>query len=115
MSITRHGMNKTDAGPLKKCTFEQPVDMLVEAAVNGERDETKGVAESVMLGQVADIGTGMMEVLLDEDMLNRAGKDTSESHDDGYYGNGRYDEFIEYDEYGMDAEMASEYFVTTSV
>ncbi|KAJ3220813.1 DNA-directed RNA polymerase II subunit rpb1, partial [Chytriomyces hyalinus] len=37
MSITRHGINRTDAGPLMKCTFEQTVDILLDAAVHGER------------------------------------------------------------------------------
>jgi len=62
MSITRHGINKTEAGPLTKCTFEQTVDILVDAAVYGESDNVRGVAENLMLGQLAPIGTGMMDI-----------------------------------------------------
>jgi DNA-directed RNA polymerase beta' subunit len=69
MSITRHGINKSDAGPLMKCTFEQTVDILLDAAVHGDQDNIKGVAENIMLGRVANIGTGMMDLLLNEEML----------------------------------------------
>jgi hypothetical protein len=30
MSVTRHGINRTRAGPLMKCSFEETVDMLNE-------------------------------------------------------------------------------------
>lgn len=71
MQITRHGIKRTEAGPLMKCTFEQPVDVLNDAAVNGDIDNIKGVAEHIILGQIAPIGTGMMDILLDEKALDR--------------------------------------------
>ena len=63
MAITRHGINKTEAGPLMKCTFEQTVDILMDAAVKGEKDRVKGVAEHIMLGKMAPIGTGSIKLL----------------------------------------------------
>lgn len=70
MSITRHGINKTEAGPLMKCSFEQTVDILMDAAINGEKDNVTGVTEHLILGKVAPIGTGMMEILLDTELLD---------------------------------------------
>jgi DNA-directed RNA polymerase II subunit RPB1 len=47
MSITRHGINRTDAGALAKSSFEETVEILMEAAAMGEKDDCKGVAENV--------------------------------------------------------------------
>ena len=69
MSITRHGINRTDAGALMKCTFEQTVDILLDAAISGEVNEIRGVAEHILLGAVAPIGTGSISILLDTDKL----------------------------------------------
>ncbi len=69
MSITRHGINRTDAGALAKSSFEETVEILMEAAAMGDRDDCKGVAENVMLGQVGHMGTGAFDVQLDINML----------------------------------------------
>ena len=83
MSITRHGINKTDAGPLTKCTFEQTVDILMDAAVFGESDHIRGVAENIIMGQIAPIGTGMMDVISKDVELNLQDSDGYEMFD-GY-------------------------------
>ena len=49
-SITRHGINRLDSGPLRKCSFEETVDIFLEAAAFGEVDHLSGVTESIMLG-----------------------------------------------------------------
>lgn len=41
------------------------VDILVEAAAHAEVDPMRGVSEAVMLGQLARIGTGCFDLLLD--------------------------------------------------
>ena len=65
MAVDRHGINHGDIGPLAKCSFEQPVDNLVSAAVFRESDRVEGVAASIMLGQVSRCGTGDGDVVLD--------------------------------------------------
>ncbi len=65
MAVDRHGINHGDIGPLAKCSFEQPVDNLVSAAVFRESDKVEGVAASIMLGQVSRCGTGDGDVVLD--------------------------------------------------
>ena len=44
----------------------------MEAAAVGERDDCHGIAENVMFGQMAPMGTGAFEVALDIDMLKDA-------------------------------------------
>ncbi|OQV11983.1 DNA-directed RNA polymerase II subunit RPB1 [Hypsibius exemplaris] len=65
MAITRHGINRQEVGPLMKCSFEETVDVLMEAAAHGECDYLKGVSENIMLGQLARIGTGCFDLILD--------------------------------------------------
>ncbi|KAJ3088162.1 DNA-directed RNA polymerase II subunit rpb1 [Quaeritorhiza haematococci] len=72
MAITRHGINRTEAGALARCSFEETVELLVEAAGMGEVDDCKGVSENIILGQLAPLGTGSFGVLLNEEMLMHA-------------------------------------------
>eukprot|EP00898_Chlorokybus_atmophyticus_P000376 jgi/Chlat1/1339/Chrsp119S01776 len=72
MSITRHGINRVETGPLMRCSFEETVDILLEAAVFAECDPLKGVTENIMLGQLAPLGTGEFALTLNEDMLQHA-------------------------------------------
>ncbi|KAA1106701.1 DNA-directed RNA polymerase II subunit rpb1 [Puccinia graminis f. sp. tritici] len=69
MAITRHGINRTDTGPLMRCSFEETVEILMDAAALGEKDHCTGVAENVLLGQLAPMGTGAFDVALDLEML----------------------------------------------
>ncbi|TPX36693.1 DNA-directed RNA polymerase [Synchytrium microbalum] len=69
MSITRHGINRTEAGALARSSFEETVELLYEAAGIGELDACKGVSQNIILGQLAPMGTGAFEVLLNEEML----------------------------------------------
>ena len=68
--ITRHGINKADTGALMRCSFEETVEILLEAAACGELDDCRGISENVMLGQLAPLGTGEMDVFLDQKMLD---------------------------------------------
>ncbi|RVW51080.1 DNA-directed RNA polymerase II subunit 1 [Vitis vinifera] len=38
MAITRHGINRNDTGPMMRCSFEETVDILLDAAVYAETD-----------------------------------------------------------------------------
>lgn len=65
MAITRHGINRQDVGALMRCSFEETVDVLIDAASHAELDSLKGVSESIIMGQLAKIGTGSLGMLLD--------------------------------------------------
>ncbi|KAJ3107996.1 DNA-directed RNA polymerase II subunit rpb1 [Phlyctochytrium planicorne] len=69
MAITRHGINRTDASALARCSFEETVELLFEAAGAGDRDICKGVSENIILGQLAPVGSGSFDVLLNSEML----------------------------------------------
>ena len=65
MPLNRHGINRTDASPLMRCSFEETSDVLCDAAAFAEVDATaRGVTAAIMTGQVADVGTGAVQVLL---------------------------------------------------
>jgi len=72
MAITRHGINRNETGPMMRCSFEETVDILLDAAVYAETDHLRGVTENIMLGQLAPIGTGECALLLNDEMLKNA-------------------------------------------
>mmetsp|Transcript_15235 Transcript_15235/g.35010 ORF Transcript_15235/g.35010 Transcript_15235/m.35010 type:complete len:1631 (-) Transcript_15235:547-5439(-) len=72
LAITRHGINRVDSGALMRCSFEETVDVLMEAAIYAETDYVKGVSENIMLGQLAPLGTGEFELYLNTEMLQHA-------------------------------------------
>ncbi|KAL2311876.1 DNA-directed RNA polymerase II subunit rpb1 [Schizosaccharomyces pombe] len=69
MAITRHGINRAETGALMRCSFEETVEILMDAAASGEKDDCKGISENIMLGQLAPMGTGAFDIYLDQDML----------------------------------------------
>jgi DNA-directed RNA polymerase II subunit RPB1 len=71
MAIDRHGINRVESGPLLRCSFEETVDMLMDAAVYAEEEVLRGVTENIMMGQLARVGTGDMDLLLDEEKVVR--------------------------------------------
>lgn len=77
MAITRHGINRNDTGALMRCSFEETVEILLEAAGFGELDDCRGVSENIMLGQLAPMGTGEFDVIMDSSMLLTLVEDNS--------------------------------------
>ncbi|KAL2154984.1 hypothetical protein VTH82DRAFT_3660 [Thermothelomyces myriococcoides] len=76
-AVTRHGINRADTGALMRCSFEETVEILLEAAATGELDDCRGISENVMLGQMAPMGTGHFDILLDPKMLETVISDNS--------------------------------------
>nr|WCZ58692.1 DNA-directed RNA polymerase II subunit RPB1 [Seculamonas ecuadoriensis] len=74
MPITRHGVNRSGVGPLTRASFEESVEMLMNAAAFAERDALTGVSAAVMLGKTARIGTGCFDLLFnpDPELMNYA-------------------------------------------
>ena len=65
LSVDRHGINRSDIGPLAKCSFEETSDILIKAGVFGEIDRINGVSANIILGQIANCGTGDSQVIMD--------------------------------------------------
>lgn len=71
-SIDRHGMNKSDADPLSRASFEKTVEQLLTASVYGEVDHMKGVSSRIMIGAVIKGGTGFCDIVFDSDMVEKS-------------------------------------------
>jgi DNA-directed RNA polymerase II subunit RPB1 len=83
MAVDRHGINRVESGPLLRCSFEETVDVLNDAAMFAEEEVLRGVTENIMMGQLARVGTGDMDLLLDEQKVVR---DAVEVVVDGFEG-----------------------------
>ena len=67
MAITRHGINRQDTGALMRCSFEETVDVLMDAASHAEQDPMRGVSENIIMGQLPRMGTAAFDLLLDSE------------------------------------------------
>jgi DNA-directed RNA polymerase II subunit RPB1 len=76
MSIDRHGINRNASSALSKSSFEESVDMLINASIFSEFDNTSGISPQVMLGKVANCGTGNFDIILDEEYMMELMKNT---------------------------------------
>ena len=72
MAVSRHGVGKSEAGPILRASFEQTVEVFMTAAAFSQFDKFDGVSENVMLGQLAKVGTGIVDLLLDHTKLKNA-------------------------------------------
>ena len=69
-SITRHGINRLDTcGPLRKCSFEETVEILLEGAMFAEKDLLSGISENIILGQLGPFGSGCFGITLDASVV----------------------------------------------
>ena len=80
--INRQGINRGDIGPLAKCSFEDTTDQLIKAGLFGEKDKLNGVSSNIMMGQIIKAGTGMCDILLDEEKLIKEMKSIDLTQDD---------------------------------
>ncbi|XP_032236944.2 DNA-directed RNA polymerase II subunit RPB1-like [Nematostella vectensis] len=65
MAITRHGINRQEVGALMRSSFEETVDVLMDAAAHAETDYLRGVSECIIMGKLPRIGTGSFDLMLD--------------------------------------------------
>eukprot|EP00449_Zooxanthella_nutricula_P049003 CAMPEP_0198601680 /NCGR_PEP_ID=MMETSP1462-20131121/149819_1 /TAXON_ID=1333877 /ORGANISM="Brandtodinium nutriculum, Strain RCC3387" /LENGTH=1832 /DNA_ID=CAMNT_0044333415 /DNA_START=69 /DNA_END=5564 /DNA_ORIENTATION=+ len=79
MAITRHGINRTNAGPLMKCSFEETVEILMDAAIYNETDPMRSVSENILFGQLCEVGTGIFDVYMDDSKEMEADEDLASS------------------------------------
>jgi len=91
MQIDRHGINKSaDNGPIKKATFEETGDVLVNSAIFAEVDKMKGVSANVMFGQYPRAGTNAFDILIDDNMIIN-NQEIDEEEDIDYIGDEEID------------------------
>jgi DNA-directed RNA polymerase II subunit RPB1 len=71
-SIDRHALSKLDTEPLPRASFEKTVEQLIQAAVFGETDHMNSVSSRVMGGLVMRGGTGLCNIILDDELLENS-------------------------------------------
>jgi len=79
MSIDRHGINRTSSSALSKSSFEESVDMLINASIFSEYDNTSGISPQIMLGKVPNCGSGNFDIILDEEYMIELLKSTKKN------------------------------------
>lgn len=62
-AIGRHGISGKKTSVLARAAFEITAAHLLKAAIIGEADELKGVAENIIVGQPITIGTGAVKAI----------------------------------------------------
>merc|ERR1711937_651700 len=72
MAVSRHGINRSEAGPMLRASFEETVEVFMNSAVYSQYDMLSGVTENVMLGQLAQVGSGLVDLLIDPSKLDAA-------------------------------------------
>lgn len=71
ISIDRHGINKSDAGPLTKASFEEPHEHLVASSLFNVSDNMNSLTSNLIMGQVGKFGTGICDIVFDNEMLQK--------------------------------------------
>ena len=68
-ALTRHGVKKRmqTTAPLKRATFEQPVEIFHQAAVKGLHDHIEGISEQLLMGKEPMCGSRFNEVVTESD------------------------------------------------
>lgn len=64
-SISRYTLKYDECGPMGKASFEESLDNFLNAAITGEVESTKGVSAAIVCGKRSNIGTGMMDLVMD--------------------------------------------------
>jgi len=66
-ALTRHGVKKMMHGitPIKRATFEQPVEIFHHAAYKNLSDDLSGISEQILMGKEPKIGSCFNEVYTD--------------------------------------------------
>ena len=64
--VSRHGFARVSAPMLKQASFEQPLEVLTDAALWHVQDKMKDVTSAVMFGKPIDVGTGTVRLLAEK-------------------------------------------------
>ena len=93
-SIDRHGLNRLDTDPLARASFEKTIEVLINAAVFNETDFMRSVSSRIMAGKIFRGGTGLCDVMLDNEVLEN-------SEFDEYKGSKLQKDFVELSKFNL--------------
>ncbi len=71
-AVGRYGVSGKKSSVLAKANFEETKKHLINASFYGETDTLDGVIENIMVGQIAPIGTGMVQLTIDMQKMREA-------------------------------------------
>jgi DNA-directed RNA polymerase II subunit RPB1 len=61
--MTRHGITKVNGGTFQRASFEETMEVFLEAAAFASTDTVSGVTENIMLGKLAPVGTAAFDLV----------------------------------------------------
>ena len=61
--MTRHGITKVNGGVFQRASFEETMEVFLEAATFASSDAVSGVTENIMLGKLAPVGTAAFDLV----------------------------------------------------
>ena len=61
--MTRHGITKVNGGTFQRASFEETMEVFLEAASFASTDNVSGVTENIMLGKLAPVGTAAFDLV----------------------------------------------------
>ena len=61
--MTRHGITKVNGGTFQRASFEETMEVFLEAASFASTDAVSGVTENIMLGKLAPVGTAAFDLV----------------------------------------------------
>jgi DNA-directed RNA polymerase II subunit RPB1 len=65
--MTRHGITKVNGGVFQRASFEETMEVFLEAATFASADTVSGVTENIMLGKLAPVGTAAFDLVCSSD------------------------------------------------
>jgi hypothetical protein len=68
-AMNRHNMENLGNSILQRASFEQSMETLFRASVFGQKDNLEGATERIMVGQPANIGTGIVTLVTKEEAI----------------------------------------------
>ncbi|MEK6887904.1 MAG: DNA-directed RNA polymerase subunit A'' [Candidatus Aenigmatarchaeota archaeon] len=72
--IGRYGVAGKKASVLARANFEETKKHLINASFYGEKDKLEGIIENILVGQIAPVGTGMVELAVDMEKMGKMRK-----------------------------------------
>ena len=76
-SINRHGINKLNNDVLARASFEETLELFLNAATFGEKDTISSVSSNIVMGKLAPVGSGLCGIKIDINKIVNAEFDTS--------------------------------------
>jgi len=69
-AVGRTGISGTKGSVLARAAFEETEKHILHAALHNEVDPLKGVAENIIIGQPIPVGTGMVELAVNQNLIS---------------------------------------------